>query len=245
MRKEYLEKIEKNENYGQKIYQQIKGLIISGKLKAGSTINEREYADVLGVSRTPLRDALALLEKEGWIEPKGKTRIVSPLVWKDILELIELREPLDMIGFRLAFNKLNKEDFVRLREILKQMEEAAMMSRKDYYTIMRLDTSFHEYINRKSDNSLLIRMTGDLNEKITRTSVLSMKYSQWHTHDYVEEHMRILKYMEAGDFEAACQVLSWHYTSWAQRMMALPKVLGFDPSEKDTPIQEAFVEFDK
>lgn len=245
MKREHLERIEKNENYGQKIYQQIKGLIISGKLKAGSAINEREYADILGVSRTPLRDALALLEKDGWVEQRGKTRIVSPLLWKDILELIELREPLDMIGFRLAFYRMNRDDFDRLREILKQMEEVATMNGKDYYTIMRLDTSFHEYINRKSENSLLIRMTGDLNEKITRTSVLSMKYGQQNTHDYVEEHMRLLKYMETGDFEAACRILSWHYTSWAQRMMSLPQTLGFDPSKKDTPIQEAFVEFDK
>ena len=65
---QYLEKIEKNKSYSTKIYQQIKSLIITGKLKAGSNVNEREFASMLGVSRTPLRDALTLLEKEGWVE---------------------------------------------------------------------------------------------------------------------------------------------------------------------------------
>ena len=94
---QYLEKIEKNKSYSTKIYQQIKSLIITGKLKAGSNVNEREFASMLGVSRTPLRDALTLLEKEGWVEQNGKIRMVAPLLWRNILELLEIREPIDMI----------------------------------------------------------------------------------------------------------------------------------------------------
>lgn len=118
---QYLEKIEKNKSYSTKIYQQIKSLIITGKLKAGSNVNEREFASMLGVSRTPLRDALTLLEKEGWVEQNGKIRMVAPLLWRNILELLEIREPIDMLGFELAFYKYTPEDFAHLHGILQEM----------------------------------------------------------------------------------------------------------------------------
>ena len=88
-----IERIEKNELYSSKIYNQLKLLIITGQIKPGTIINEREYSKLLDVSRTPLRDALRLLENEGWIEQVGKNRKIAVLMWKDILELFEIREP--------------------------------------------------------------------------------------------------------------------------------------------------------
>ncbi len=241
----HLERIEKKENYGQKIYLQIKNLIICGKLEAGSTINEREYSEILGVSRTPLREALALLEKEGWIEQSGKTRKVSFLLWKDVLELVELREPLDMIGFRLAFDKYTEEDFAHFRYILQQMAAAAEANSRDYFSIMALDTSFHQFINFKSGNSLLFQISNDLNEKTTRCSVLSMTYGQEKAEYYIDEHQKILCCIEERNLEKACRQLSMHYESWKRKMRSLPQQLGFDPADRNAPIKENFVEINK
>ena len=241
----YLERIEKKENYGSKIYQQIKNLIISGKLAAGSIINEREYSELLGVSRTPLRDALALLEKDGWIEQAGKVRTVSWLRWGDILELVELREPLDKIGFQLAFNKFTEEDYGHLHSILQEMENISQTNSKDYFSLMALDTIFHRFINYKSGNSLLIRISNDLNEKITRTSVLSMTYGLENAQYYIDEHKKVLYYMELGEMGKAWQQLSTHYASWRNKMLALPQYLGFEPEDRTAHIKEIFVENDK
>lgn len=244
MEKDYLVKIERNESYGQKIYQQIKQLIITGKLKAGSPINEREYATELGVSRTPLREALALLEKDGWIQQEGKTRTVSALLWRDILDLIDIREPLDMVGFRLAFPKCGQEDFTLLRGILRQMGEVSAKNKRDFYTIMALDTSFHQYINHKSGNRVLIRISDDIGEKITRTSVLSMRYSWQGAEYFIQEHMDILESMEKGDLEQACCQLSRHYDAWTERMMRLPQAIGFDVTDRDAQIPEEFTQIE-
>ena len=75
-----IERIEKNELYSSKIYNQLKLLIITGQIKPGTIINEREYSKLLDVSRTPLRDALRLLENEGWIEQVGKNRKIAVLM---------------------------------------------------------------------------------------------------------------------------------------------------------------------
>ena len=242
---QHLEKIEKNKNYGKKIYQQIKSLIITGKLKAGSSINEREFAAMLGVSRTPLRDALTILEKEGWVEQNGKMRTVSPLLWRDILELMEIRESIDMLGFKLAFYKYTKEDFAYLWGILQEMMDITAHDNKSYYNIMALDTSFHRYINKKSGNSMLFTFSEEMNEKVTRASVISMRYSGNDGNFFAQEHVPILQSMESGRYEVACQLLSEHYHVWKQRMLSLPGKIGFDPSNLDTPIQEEFVITDK
>lgn len=242
---QYLQKIEKNKNYGIKIYQQIKSLIINGNLKAGSAINEREYAAMLGVSRTPLRDALTLLEREGWIEQNGKTRVVSPLLWKDILELLEIREAIDTLGFKLAFPKCSAEDFAHLHGIVQEMMDITVQDNRSYYNIMALDTRFHRYINRKSGNSMLITFSENINEKVTRASVLSMKYSGEDGNYFAQEHLSILQAMEERDYDCASQLLSEHYAVWEKRMLSLPNLIGFDPTELDTQIQEEFVKSSK
>ena len=242
---QYLEKIEKNKSYSTKIYQQIKSLIITGKLKAGSNVNEREFASMLGVSRTPLRDALTLLEKEGWVEQNGKIRMVAPLLWRNILELLEIREPIDMLGFELAFYKYTPEDFAHLHGILQEMMDVTKQDHGSYYSIMALDTSFHRYINRKSGNSILLTFSEEINEKVTRASILSMKYSGKDGNAFAQEHLAILKCMESGDYENACRYLSEHYSAWRQRMLSLPGHLGFDPANLDTKLQEEFVTIDK
>ena len=195
--------------------------------------------------RTPLRDALTLLEKEGWVEQNGKIRMVAPLLWRNILELLEIREPIDMLGFELAFYKYTPEDFAHLHGILQEMMDVTKQDHGSYYSIMALDTSFHRYINRKSGNSILFTFSEEINEKVTRASILSMKYSGKDGNAFAQEHLAILKCMESGDYENACRYLSEHYSAWRQRMLSLPGHLGFDPANLDTKLQEEFVTIDK
>lgn len=131
-----IERIEKNELYSSKIYNQLKLLIITGQIKPGTIINEREYSKLLDVSRTPLRDALRLLENEGWIEQSGKNRKISVLLWKDILELFEIREPLDVLCFGLALPKMNAAHIRHLRGIIESMNISAVDNANDYYSLM-------------------------------------------------------------------------------------------------------------
>ena len=153
-----IERIEKNELYSSKIYNQLKLLIITGQIKPGTIINEREYSKLLDVSRTPLRDALRLLENEGWIEQVGKNRKIAVLMWKDILELFEIREPLDILCFELAFPKVTPEHIGHLRKIIEEMDIFAVRNANDYYTLMKMDTSFHNYFALITGNSQLIKI---------------------------------------------------------------------------------------
>lgn len=233
-------KIKKKESYGSKVYEQLKYLIISGKIKQGEIINEQEFSEALGISRTPLREALGLMEKEGWIERDGKFRIISPLKWKDIKDLMEVREPIDEVCFRLAIEKITKENIIELKNILNTMKLPKVDDEIYYYSIMKEDTNFHRYIAHTTGNKLLINIHDELAEKIIRSSVLSMRYFNLSVLDFVEDHKLIIECLEKKELERGLEILKNHYASWQKRMMSLPLILNFDPALDDVIIDEKF-----
>ena len=214
-----IERIEKNELYSSKIYNQLKLLIITGQIKPGTIINEREYSKLLDVSRTPLRDALRLLENEGWIEQVGKNRKIAVLMWKDILELFEIREPLDILCFELAFPKVTPEHIGHLRKIIEEMDIFAVRNANDYYTLMKMDTSFHNYFALITGNSQLIKIQDSISA----------------------DHIGILQSVEEGDLEKGKELLHIHYGSWKKRLLVIPERLNFDPQDGDAEIKEEFI----
>lgn len=236
-----IERIEKNELYSSKIYNQLKLLIITGQIKPGTIINEREYSKLLDVSRTPLRDALRLLENEGWIEQAGKNRKISVLLWKDILELFEIREPLDILCFELALPKTTQEHIRHLKGIIEQMDRMAVSNENDYYSLMKLDTSFHNYFAQITRNSLLIKVQDSISEKVVRSSVLSMKYSMHGGRNFAADHIDILKSVEDKDLQRGKELLHTHYEAWRKRLIVIPERLNFDPSDENAEIKEEFM----
>ena len=236
-----IERIEKNELYSSKIYNQLKLLIITGQIKPGTIINEREYSKLLDVSRTPLRDALRLLENEGWIEQVGKNRKIAVLMWKDILELFEIREPLDILCFELACPKVTPEHIGHLRKIIEEMDIFAVRNANDYYTLMKMDTSFHNYFALITGNSQLIKIQDSISEKVVRSSVLSMKYSMHGGRNFAADHIGILQSVEEGDLEKGKELLHIHYGSWKKRLLVIPERLNFDPQDGDAEIKEEFI----
>lgn len=117
--------IDKNEIYSEKVYRQLKQLIVANHIKPGEILNERELADSLSVSRTPIRDALRTLEQEGWISKKGKFKVVSLLTWKSVQSLMEIRRPLELMSYDLAVQKITDEDVEELERIYRNMEKIA------------------------------------------------------------------------------------------------------------------------
>jgi len=165
-------KIEKNESYSDKVYRLLKQLIISGQIGPGTVINERSFSNILDVSRTPLRDALKILESEGWIEQRGSQRVVAPLRWKDLCDLMEIREKLELMCFELAVPRTTEHDITYLQAILGSMKEQNRTDPSDLYAVMKADTEFHRYIAYISGNRLLLELQNLIYEKIIRSSVL-------------------------------------------------------------------------
>ena len=159
--------IDKNEIYSEKVYRQLKQLIVANHIKPGEILNERELADSLSVSRTPIRDALRSLEQEGWISKKGKFKVVSLLTWKNVQSLMEIRRPLELMSYDLAIQKMTDQDVRDLEHIYENMEMIAKKQEKaSHYEAMAADIEFHLQLARISRNDNVLHIMSELGDQL-------------------------------------------------------------------------------
>lgn len=154
-------------NLEDQVYQQIKDAILHKTVKAGSRISYAEWADRLGVSRTPVRDALRRLEYEGLVIR------VSERLWKvytlnldEILKIFEARETVEGKVSYLAALNITDEEIEQLNRILEDMEVTHQQN--DYDAFNKVNGRFHRLVNQASHNPYLCNFSHQLNERLMR-----------------------------------------------------------------------------
>jgi DNA-binding GntR family transcriptional regulator len=147
------------------VYCRIRDSIILGELSPGEKVVEEEVADILGVSRTPVRAAFERLKKENLLcRQNGGFTYVTGWDTATIWELITLRAALEGLALTLAARKLLQGDFDQLENIITQMEEATELD--DYYQLYELDLQFHSFIWSHTGHKLLERYLDTLRTQI-------------------------------------------------------------------------------
>ena len=115
--------IKRKKSMREQVYDYLKDEIVTGNIKEGSRIVEEEYAEKLDVSRTPLREALRMLELEGLIEARQKGGVtVSRTTKKDVEEVVKIRIALESIILEELFEKVTEDDINRLQENVDYVE---------------------------------------------------------------------------------------------------------------------------
>lgn len=214
--------IDKNESYSQKVYIQLKQLILTNQIKSGQILNERELADQLAVSRTPIRDALKMLEQEGWVVKEGKFKVVRLLTWKSVQDLIEIRRPLEVMSYQLACKKITDEDIEALSQICDEMKAIGQQGDDAYYEAMAADIEFHIQIARITRNEKVIRMMSDLGDELIRTAVLSVMYGDLDVDRYRFNHDRLLEHIKNRNFDVGLEELNKHISTWEGHLEKVP-----------------------
>lgn len=187
--KEY--KCKKKQPISDTICEVLRQDILSGKLKPGERLMEVRYAEQLGVSRTPLREAMRKLELEGLVTivPRHGAH-VTVISKKDVEEVLEVRTVLDGLAAALALQHLSKSDTEEMEELLYQFEKS--VAAHDLEAQIKTDEAFHEYIYMKSENERLISMNHSIKDHIYRCRVLYLKdFSD--TSQVVQEHRALLR----------------------------------------------------
>ena len=147
--------------------------IISGILKPGERLMEIQLADELGVSRTPIREAIRKMELEGFLVmvPRRGT-YVADLSIKDINEVFEIRTALDVLAAGLAAERITEEEIEELERLLVYIGE--MIEEKNYEKIIETDGEFHDVLYKASRNDRLIGIINNLREQFTRFRSISI-----------------------------------------------------------------------
>ena len=183
------------------VFENIRQAIVKGIFAPGERLMEIQLADDLGVSRTPVREAIRKLELEGFVVmiPRRGTYVAN-LSIKDINDVYEIRISLDVLAAGLAAERIEPEELEELNRLLLEISEAARTGPMD--KIVRLDTAFHDVLYKASRNDRLLNIINNLREQITGIRGTSMRYPG-RLADTLEEHRALVDSIAARDSERA------------------------------------------
>lgn len=191
----------------QQVYEEIKRRILDGDLPGGRRLNETELAGDLGVSPTPVREALRKLHGDGLISHsawQGTTVITLDL--RDITHLHEIRSALECLAVREAAARLTSGDLDEVSELLRRAPDA--IARADARLLHSLNEDFHRFFHIRSENRWLEQMIGALNDLL----VLARRplTAQRSGREAWDEHERIVAALRTGDVAGAEAAMAAH-----------------------------------
>lgn len=150
---------------GNQAYQELKRIILGRRIPPGENLNEGELARALGISRTPVREAINRLEREGLVEiiPQRGAFVVQ-LSSKDVWELFLIRENLEGLAAYLAAERMNEKNLAKLESCIQGFAEP--FSKEDIKRYSREDFRFHQTIVSLSEARRLIKLVSSLHDHI-------------------------------------------------------------------------------
>lgn len=203
-----ISKINANKSLSEKVYQRIKTKIIKGVLKEGSKITEQEITNYIGVSKTPVREALQRLIVEGFITMNPNQRMtIKEISIKDIKELFQLRRVLDKLATRLVAEKITKKEIEKFNKIILKMNYFS--DKDDILKYAKVATKFHSLMMHISGNKQLEQINNNLEEKSYRYRIKSLKVPG-RIKSSLKEHKKIVEALSTGNKEQAIQLSQEH-----------------------------------
>ncbi len=140
----------------QQVVEQIRTAIIEGRLKPNDHIVESSLTQQLGVSRTPVREALILLEQDGLVVSfSNRGSFVRNFTAQDVADIFSMRTSLENFAGELIIEQFAEEDYHHLEDLIARQRSA--IAESDYKVVRSLDMSFHQYIVNRGNHGLLIR----------------------------------------------------------------------------------------
>lgn len=199
------------ESLSQQAYDQIKDALCRGKIAAGDILSENQLAQELGMSRTPVREALRTLASEGWLEIKnGVGAYVKPLSSKDIEDLYEIRCLLEVQAAKTSVYHISDQEIDELEQQFSALlEEYERGKFPDPAYFSQLDWNLHELIVERCTNNYLKNIMRNNNSNIKRYQLLSFE-ARNNMRDSITQHLRILELLRRRDVPALTQALTDH-----------------------------------
>ena len=190
------------------VFDALREAILSGTLKPGDRLMEVQLAEEMGVSRTPVREAIRKLELEGLVVmvPR-KGAYVSGLSLKDAADLFEIRQSLEGLAASLAAERITDEEIKMLEDSFKQLVEATKSQVVE--DIMKKDADFHQVLFNATRNDRLTQIISNLKEQIDRFRLKSFSNPS-RMKSILKEHKNILDAIKDRDTDRAEKLAKQH-----------------------------------
>lgn len=203
---------------GQEAFLLLRRMIMHGEFGDGERLVEERLAERLGLSRTPVREALHRLEQEGLLlkRPRGGYE-VRPLTPGEVEDALGVRGVLEAYAGELAARRIPPKLLKEMERNLENFEEA--LARSDEKRLVELNTRFHELLYQAADSKLLYRLLSELQDEVERISHLiisNMAAGQWSTAD----HRELLEALRVGDAKRARRAAQDHVQRGAKWLVS-------------------------
>lgn len=183
------------------VFSEIESAILKGEFSIGDSLVEMKLSDQLGVSRTPVREALRQLELEGLVRTvPNKGAVVVGISEKDIRDIYDIRMRIEGLAARWAAEYITKEELDTLREVVELQEFYA--AKGDAAQVWQLDSRFHTILYGATRSRPLMQTLSGFHHNIQKARELSFK-REGRGRASVKEHRAILDAVAAGDGSAA------------------------------------------
>jgi DNA-binding GntR family transcriptional regulator len=198
-------------------YKAIKDRIINLELKPGEKILETEIAANLNVSRTPVREALLMLENEKLVECGGSTGfIVRKFTAKEVEEYFAVRRVIEEFVMSLVLERITEDELNAVKENVRQAEE--WLAAKDIRNVVRCETEFHELLYKAAKSEVLFETISALTDKFKWLRAIALN-APGGAAQSVEQHKKVLAAIEKRDWSAIKRIMRTHLSD-AQTKLA-------------------------
>ncbi|MCI8402781.1 MAG: GntR family transcriptional regulator [Lachnospiraceae bacterium] len=216
---------EGNVSLREAVYQTLRRAILTGTFEPGDRLMEMKLAAQLDVSRTPVREAIHLLEKEMLVKQEpGRGVVVAGITLKQLRDVLEVRGMLEELAVQLACRRAREEDFALLNKKAESFARAVEEG-KDVTVLAGRDVAFHDVIYRMTDNDRLIQLVADLWEQIYRYRIEYLKDAR-HGETLVREHQELVRALRERNEEAAVRTARLHIAN--QELAIVSRLEGKD-----------------
>jgi len=195
----------KPETLTDQVYEILREKVISGKLAPGDFVREQEVSEKLGVSRTPVREALSRLASESFLEriPHRGFRLPEETV-EDLIEIYPIMTALEVLAGKESFALIDTNGVAELRRVNEEYRKAC--EKKDVYAGIDQNHLFHSLLSRLSGNRRLYRMLDELRSKVRSLEIWAFS-DIGHWEHSIEEHEAIIQAIEDKDFDKGLEIL--------------------------------------
>lgn len=201
------------------VFNTLRRAILRGELKPGERLMEIQLANKLGVSRTPIREAIRRLELEGlvlMIPRKGAE--VADITEKNMRDVLEVRRALEELAVQLACDRITQEEIQEMREAAETFR--SVLGGDDVTKVAEADEAFHDVIFRATGNDKLIQLLNNLREQMHRYRVEYLKRKEYHE-KLLKEHQEIIDRVNNQDKTEATRVIDLHIDNQVEVIMEM------------------------
>lgn len=203
---------------GDRTIEAIRNAIITGELPGGAPLRDRQLAEELGVSRTPVREALHRLQAAGLVEPRGRTGwAVTPFTEQDVREIFQLRRLLEPVGLETLEKEPDVERIETLTRYFSDYEHPIAPDRFAEY--FRHDDDFHRTIVSCSGNRRISAFYDVMNAHINRGRHFLLGATAGRVEETLDEHRQIVEAIVDRDFARAREALLNHLRTGEELML--------------------------